>query len=147
MAVTIDIGEADDIHPRNKQDVGRRLALWALHRDYGRNVVHSGPIMRNARFRGGRAVVSFDHAHGGLVTSDGAPPKGFAIAGLDREFHWADAEMRGSRVVLTSEAVPEPVAVRYGWANNPEVNLYNRAGLPASPFRSDHWPGATVAQR
>jgi len=146
QAVIIDIGEADDIHPRNKQDVGKRLALIALAKDYGRNVEYSGPMFKSAKFKNGKAVVSFKHAKG-LKTSDGKAPRGFALAGADKEFHWADAAIEGKKVVLTCGEVDEPVAVRYGWADNPDVNLYNGAGLPACPFRSDEWPGVSADKK
>jgi sialate O-acetylesterase len=145
-AVIIDIGETRDIHPGNKQDVGRRLALWALGRDYGRGeVVCSGPRFREARFEGVEARVTFDHAGGGLVFRGGGELLGFAVAGEDRTFHWARARIEEDAVVVSSEAVERPVAVRYGWADNPRCNLYNREGLPASPFRTDDWPGVTSA--
>ncbi|MFA0752919.1 MAG: hypothetical protein IMHGJWDQ_000683 [Candidatus Fervidibacter sp.] len=146
MAVAIDIGEADDIHPRNKQDVGKRLALAALAIAYGQKIVWSGPIYRSMRIEGNRIRLFFDHVGSGLVAK-GDKLVGFAIAGKDRKFVWAKAEIEGDTVVVWSEQVPEPVAVRYGWADNPECNLYNREGLPASPFRTDDWPGVTVNNR
>lgn len=138
MAVIIDIGEANNIHPRNKQDVGKRLALWALKAAYGQDVVYSGPIYKAMKVDGGKAVLSFDHVGGGLVAKDGAL-KGFAVAGADQKWVWADARIEGDTVVVSSPEVKEPVAVRYGWANNPPCNLYNKEGLPASPFRTDDW--------
>jgi sialate O-acetylesterase len=139
MAVTIDIGEAGDIHPRNKQDVGKRLALWALASVYGEDVASTGPIYRSCKRDGNRIVVEFDHACGGLVTKDGEDVKGFVIAGADRKFVWAEARIEGDTVVVSSPNVPEPASVRYAWAANPICNLYNKAGLPASPFRTDDW--------
>jgi sialate O-acetylesterase len=156
MAVIIDIGEAKDIHPKNKQDVGKRLALWALARTYGRKLVCSGPIYKSMKrelravVRGsalgteGRIRLFFDHVGGGLVALGGEAMKGFAIAGADRKFVWADAKIDGNTVIISSNEVSEPAAVRYGWANNPVCNLYNKEGLPASPFRTDDWPGVTV---
>ncbi len=145
MAVIIDIGEADDIHPGNKQDVGKRLAYWALANDYRQRVAPSGPLYASSSFHGNKAIVRFEHVHGGLV-AQGGELKGFAIAGEDRNFVWANARItRLNRVEVWSEQVPRPVAVRYGWSDNPECNLYNRAGLPASPFRTDDWPGVTIA--
>ena len=139
MAVAIDIGDADDIHPRNKQDVGRRLAQSALHRTYGlKDVVPSGPQFRELRLNGTQARVSFDYADSGLVFH-GDRLLGFALAGEDRRFHWADATIEGQTVVVSSRAVRSPVAVRYAWADNPAANLYNAAGLPAVPFRTDTW--------
>ncbi len=137
MAVTIDIGEADDIHPKDKQDVGSRLAQWALAKTYHRPLVPSGPLYRTNEIEGGEVTVRFDHAEG--LTARGGPLVGFAIAGADRKFVWADARIEGDRVIVSSPQVAAPVAVRYGWADNPAVNLYNGAGLPASPFRTDDW--------
>ncbi len=147
MAVTIDIGEADDIHPTNKQDVGYRLALNVLHTNYDRPIVPAGPLFKSLAVSGDTVEVIFDYAENGLTTSDGGPPQGFAIAGEDRVFHWAVAEIRGSRIIAYSDSVEDPVAIRMGWANNPIVNLYNTEGLPASPFRSDDWPGITEGNR
>lgn len=144
MAVTIDIGEADDIHPRNKQDVGFRLALNALHHNYDSPTVPAGPLYNSMEIDGDSIRVTFDFADNGLSTSNGRSPAGFAIAGEDRVFHWADATIRGNTVHVYSNKVSAPVAVRYGWANNPIVNLQNAEGLPASPFRTDDWPGITV---
>ncbi|MCJ7543360.1 MAG: sialate O-acetylesterase [Phycisphaerae bacterium] len=140
MAVTIDIGEADDIHPRNKQDVGRRLALAALKVAYGRDVVCSGPILDSMTVSGDKAVLSFRNVGSGLAVK-GEKLSGFAIAGANRQFTWAQATIRGDKVIVSSPDVPQPVAVRYGWADNPDCTLYNREGLPASPFRTDDWPG------
>jgi len=141
MAVTIDIGDAEDIHPKNKQDVGRRLAWWALAKVYKTGMPASGPLFREAKKAGKAIIVEFDCC-GGLASRDGGPLKGFAIAGKDRKFVWADAQIQGQRLRVSSPAVPEPEAVRYLWANNPNPpgNLVNQAGLPASPFRTDEWP-------
>lgn len=144
MAVAIDIGEADDIHPKNKQEVGRRLALAALAIAYGKDVVYSGPLYESMSIEGNRIRLRFKHVDGGLVAKDGEGLKGFAIAGEDRKFVWAEARIEGDTVVVSSPQVPNPVAVRYAWADNPVCNLYNRAGLPASPFRTDDWPGVTA---
>jgi len=143
MAVIIDIGDAKDIHPKNKQDVGKRLALWPLAKIYGKNVVYSGPLFKRMSIDGNKIVLDFDHIGGGLIAK-GGPLKGFAIAGADRKFVWADAEIDGDKVVVSSSEVSSPVAVRYAWADNPVCNLYNAEGLPASPFRTDSWPGVTV---
>jgi sialate O-acetylesterase len=138
MAVIIDIGEAADIHPRNKQDVGKRLALWAEAGVYGKkNLETSGPLYKGMKIEAGKVVISFDHAKSGLAVKDSGKPKGFAVAGADGKFVWADAEIRGGRIVVSSPQVPAPKAVRYAWADNPEANLINREGLPASPFRTD----------
>ena len=137
--VTLDVGDAFDIHPRDKQTVGRRLALAARHVAYGEDLSYSGPTYRSHEVDGSRVVVRFDHADGGL-RSAGPRLGGFALAGADGVFHWAEARVDGDAVVLASDAVPDPVAVRYGWADNPvRATLVNGAGLPAAPFRTD-WP-------
>src|SRR5215213_7101182 len=146
MAVTIDIGDVNDIHPRNKLDVGRRLAAWALADTYNQKVIPSGPLFDSYNVKGDQIRIRFKHADG-LKTSDGGPLKGFAIAGEDRHFVWADARIEGDTVIVLSPKISKPVAVRYGWADNPIANLYNKAGLPASPFRTDDWPGITAARR
>jgi sialate O-acetylesterase len=138
MAVAIDIGDADNIHPKNKQEIGRRLGLVARALVYGEQSVYSGPLFRKVKIKGHTVRVSFRHTEGGL-TAKGDTLKGFAIAGPGGKFFWADAKIDGKVVVVSSPDVPEPVAVRYGWADNPTVNLYNGAGLPASPFRTDGW--------
>ena len=142
QAITIDVGDADDIHPRNKQDVGARLARVARSVVYGQSVVASGPTYRRHAVRDGRVVVEFDNVAGGLVSrgSEGSVG-GFAIAGADHQLVWAQARIEGNRVVVWSDQVRDPVAIRYAWADNPSTaNLYNRAGLPAAPFRTDTWP-------
>jgi sialate O-acetylesterase len=139
MAVTIDIGEADDIHPKNKQDVGRRLALWALGTTYGKDIVYCGPLYESMTKRGNKVILRFDHVGDGLVAKGGGPLKGFAIAGEDRKFVWAEATIKQDRVLVSSPEVESPVAVRYAWASNPIGNLCHDAGLPASPFRTDDW--------
>jgi sialate O-acetylesterase len=144
MAVTIDIGDENDIHPRNKVDVGRRLAAWALAGTYGQKIVPSGPLFERFTIEGEKVRIRFKYG-GGLKTSDGGVVKGFAIAGEDRRFVWAEARIDGDAVVVWSPKVLKPVAVRYAWADNPVANLYNGAGLPASPFRTDAWPGITTA--
>ncbi|HEV8169585.1 MAG TPA: sialate O-acetylesterase [Pyrinomonadaceae bacterium] len=146
MAVTIDIGDETDIHPRNKLDVGRRLAAWALAGQYNQKVIPSGPLFDGFTIKGSEVRIRFKHADG-LKTSDGGPLKGFAIAGDDHKFIWADARIEGDTVIVSSPKITKPVAVRYGWADNPIANLYNKAGLPASPFRTDDWPGITAARR
>lgn len=142
QAVLLDAGEADDIHPRDKRTVGERLALAARAIAYGEDIVFSGPVYRSHEARAGALAIDFDHVGGGLMarrSTDGRV-RGFAVAGADRRFHWAEARIEGNRVVVASEAVPRPVAVRYAWADNPEgADLYNREGLPAAPFRTDAW--------
>lgn len=142
MAVTIDIGEMFDIHPRNKQDVGKRLALAAMKVAYGKELVHSGPIYKGMEINGSEIEIVFDYVGRGLMAK-GGKLTGFQIAGADKKFYWADAQIVGGEVFVKSEKVKAPVAVRYGWAINPECNLYNKNGLPASPFRTDDWPGKT----
>ena len=137
LAVAIDIGDAADIHPKNKQEVGRRLALAAEAIAYGKKLEYSGPVYRTMVKVGNRLRLRFDHARGGLVAKGGEPLKGFAVAGADGKFVWAQAAIEGDAVVVSSPQVQVPVAVRYGWADNPVCNLYNQAGLPASPFRTD----------
>jgi sialate O-acetylesterase len=139
MAVTIDIGNATDIHPKNKLDVGRRLARLAradVYREAG--LVSCGPTFKEMTVGDGEVRVSFAHADG--LASKGSEPTGFAVAGADRVWHWAAARIEGSDAVLSSKDVLEPVAARYAWADNPACNLYNGAGLPAVPFRTDDWP-------
>ena len=141
MAVTTDIANTVDIHPKNKQEVGRRLALWALAKTYGKkDIVFSGPIFKSARFDGGKAILSFDHVAGGLKTRDGQAPSHFVIAGEDKKFVPAKAEVVGQTIVVTGEGVSKATAVRYGWSHDAEPNVANSAGLPASPFRTDDWP-------
>ena len=142
QAITIDVGDADDIHPRNKQDVGARLALVARKVAYGQSVVASGPTYRRHTVRDGRVWVEFANVAGGLVARGrDALVGGFAIAGTDQRLVWAQARIDGDRVVVWSDEVREPVAIRYAWADNPNTaNLYNREGLPAAPFRTDTWP-------
>jgi sialate O-acetylesterase len=141
QAVTIDVGEPNDIHPRNKQDVGARLALVARSVVYGHDVVSSGPAYRRHAIRDGRVVIEFDHTDGGLVSrTAGDGVVGFAVASDDRRFVWARARIDGNRVVVWSDQVPQPAAVRYAWSNSPPTpSLYNGAGLPAAPFRTDRW--------
>jgi sialate O-acetylesterase len=139
MAVITDIGEADDIHPRNKQEVGRRLALAALAQVYNRKVSYSGPMYDLMAVEGNTIRLRFKHTDDGLKPRDGEELKGFAIAGADKKFVWANAKIEGDAILVSSPEVAAPVAVRYGWANNPIGNLYNGAGLPASPFRTDSW--------
>ena len=142
MAIINDVGEADDIHPWNKHDVGDRLALWALAKDYGKDLVaHSGPLYRAVKFREKEARVFFDQVGSGLRVRGGGKLKRFEIAGEDKVWHWANARIEGGdSVLVSSEDVEAPVAVRYAWASNPEgANLINSEGLPASVFRTDDW--------
>jgi len=141
QAVAIDLGGPNDLHPRNKQDAGARLALTARAVAYGQSVVASGPTYRRHVVRDGRVVIEFNHLGGGLVSrAAGGRVTGFAIAGDDHRFVWADARIEGGRVVVWSDRVPNPTAVRYLWMNSPNAPvLYSRAGLPAAPFRTDAW--------
>ena len=142
MAVTIDIGDPANMHAPNKQDVGARLALAARARVYGEDIIFSGPVFKDFKVEGDKIRISFDSVGGGLLAREG-PLRSFAVAGEDRKFVWATAEIQGDTVVVFSEQVKQPVAVRYGWHNNPECNLANAELLPASPFRTDTWPGIT----
>jgi sialate O-acetylesterase len=162
MAITTDIGEDKDIHPKNKQDIGKRLAMWALADVYKqKDIASSGPLYVGHKIKGSEVTITFKHADGDLVVKIGDglvtprvewptvwPPggtgfgqiRGFVVAGADKQWHHAAAKIIGNTVVVTSPEVKQPVAVRYAWADNPDCNLYNRAGLPASPFRTDNWP-------
>jgi sialate O-acetylesterase len=173
MAVITDLGSEYDIHPTPKRPVGERLSLAARAQTYGEKVVYSGPMYKGVKFDGAKAIVSFDHVGHGLVakemeptdirtnkktgqsgaawrvkegSKEGAELIGFAVCGSDRKFHNAKAEIKGEQVVVTCEAVSQPVAVRYGWADHPICNLFNREGLPASPFRTDDFPGVTMGK-
>lgn len=141
MAIINDVGDADNIHPKNKQDPGERLARWALAKDYGRDMVYSGPLFKASKVEGSAIRVSFDQSGTGLKARDNGPLKRFEVAGNDRVWHWAEAKIDGRDSVLVSCAeVKSPVAVRYAWASNPEgANLVNSEGLPASIFRTDDW--------
>lgn len=148
MAVIAEIGEAEDIHPRNKQDVGKRLAINALHTAYKRNNVYSGPIYKSMTIQNSQIALNFDHIGSGLTVLNDASPQGylmgFEVAGSDKKFYPAKAEIRGNQVIVWNDQVKAPVAARYGWAdNNININLYNKEGLPASPFRTDNWTGIT----
>ncbi len=145
MVVTTDItADVSDIHPPNKQDVGRRLALWALAGTYGRQgLVYSGPIYRAMSIEGASVRIEFDHADGGLIARGGELTH-FTIAGADRVFHPAEARTDGETVIVSSPRVAEPAAVRFGWSDTAMPNLFNEAGLPASPFRTDDWPTSTA---
>ena len=149
LIVTIDIGEARDIHPKNKLDVGKRMARWALVDIYGRKLTKSGPVFREAKNAGSKIVVKFDEAGAGLKIRDGDKLDEFAIAGADHKWYWANAKIAGKDAIeVWSDAVPQPVAVRYAFNNNPRhPNLTNETGLPAAPFRSDNWPGPTDGKK
>ena len=140
MAVTMDIGDKDDIHPTNKADVGKRLSLWALANTYKqRAIVYSGPLYKSMKVERDTIRLSFDHVGSGLVAR-GGPLVGFEIAGVDQTFVPAKADIDGKTVVVSSLQVPAPAAVRYGFKNWTPTNLFNAEGLPASSFRTDVWP-------
>ena len=146
LAVITDVGDKDDIHPTKKEPVGARLALAARAIAYGEKIVYSGPTYKSMKQNGDRIILSFDHTGKGLE-SHGGEMKGFSIAGADRKFVWAKAKIQGNKVVVSSPEVPKPVAVRYGWADYPVVNLFNKDGLPASPFRTDDFPTITKPKK
>jgi len=146
MAVITDLGDKDDIHPTKKGPVGERLALAARGIAYGESIEFSGPLYRSCQIKGDKIVLHFDHLGKGLEARGGAL-KGFAICGEDRNFVWANAEIVGKTVVVSCPSVPKPVAVRYGWSDNPVVNLWNKDGLPASPFRTDDFPMVTAPKK
>lgn len=139
MAVAIDIGDANDIHPRNKQDVGTRLWKSAQYVAFNEDIVYSGPMYRGHIIRGNTVEISFEHVGSGLMIKNSDNVEGFAVAGENGAFYWADAEIVGDKIILSSDKVAKPVAVRYAWADNPDVSLYNKEGLPAVPFRTDDW--------
>lgn len=143
-AVIIDIGEGKDIHPKNKVDVGLRLARWALAKQYGVSLDYHSPQYKSMEKSGNKIVLAFDHVGKGWRPFDVAAPRGFAIAGEDKKFVWADAKIVDGKVEVSSASVPSPVAVRYAWADNPVCNMFNASGLPLTPFRTDDWPGKTI---
>ena len=144
-AVIIDIGEGKDIHPKNKVDVGRRLARWALAKDYGVAIPFHSPQYKSMVKKDNKVVLTFEHLDGGWRPFDVNELRGFSIAGEDKKFVWANATILGDNTIeVSSDQVAAPASVRYGWANNPVVNVFNGAGLPLTPFRTDDWPGATI---
>jgi len=146
MAVITDVGEEKDIHPRQKEPVGARLALAARGTAYGERIVYSGPTYKSLNVKRGEAILRFTNIGHGLEAR-GGELKGFAIAGDDKKFVWAKAEIKGKKIHVSNPAVPKPVAVRFGWADYPVVNLWNKDGLPASPFRTDDWPVITAGKK
>lgn len=147
MAVITDVGEQTDIHPTRKAPVGQRLALAARGIAYGQKIVWSGPTLKRMKVKGDKAILTFDNGGGGLEARDGAL-KGFSICGPDKKFVWADAEFVGKNTIVVSSAeVSNPIAVRFGWADFPEVNLWSKEGLPASPFRTDNFPLSTAGKK
>ena len=145
-AVIIDIGEGRDIHPRNKQDVAKRLARWALAKDYGIKLHHQSPTYKSMETKDNKVILTFDYVGSGLYAFDTPEPRGFTIAGDDRKFYSAQAKIIGpNQVELSCDKVSHPEAVRYAWADNQVCNLYSRDGLPVTPFRTDTWPGVTAS--
>jgi sialate O-acetylesterase len=140
MATTIDIGEENNIHPKNKQDVAHRLVLAAEIIAYNENIVYSGPTYKTMKVKGNKVRLSFDNVGAGLWVKDKyGYIRGFAIAGADKKFVWARAFEEGDNVIVYAESITKPVAVRYNWGNTPDGNLYNKENLPAVPFRTDGW--------
>jgi sialate O-acetylesterase len=133
----MDVAESD-VHYKNKQPIGERAMKAALNLAYGKNIEYCGPIYKSMKVDGNKISVDFTHAISGL-TQKGDSLKGFVIAGVDKKFYFADAQIKGNTVIVSSKEVPQPVAVRYGWADFPAVNLFNKEGIPASPFRTDDW--------
>jgi sialate O-acetylesterase len=146
LAVTIDVGDPHNLHPPRKEEIGHRLAVWALGTTYGEKIVYSGPFYESMQIIGKEIRIHFSHLGAGLEARGGAL-KGFSIAGDDRKFHWANARIEGDSIVVSNPDVVSPVAVRYAWAGSPECNLYNKEGFPASPFRTDDWPIASSEDR
>jgi sialate O-acetylesterase len=146
MAVNIDLGAPNNIHPLTKSEVGRRLAVLAEAKTYGQKVPYSGPEYESYTIERGQIRLSFRHAQD-MKTADGGRLKGFAVAGADHKFHWADARIEGNTIVVSSPAVDDPLAVRYAWDDDPACNLTNHSNLPASPFRTDQWPGVTLGKK
>ena len=149
MAVTTDIGNAKDIHPTNKQDVGKRLAAIALNNVYGVKMVYSGPTYKSQEIKGNQIILTFDNIGSGLSTSDSnGILRGFEIAGADKVFHSAKAIIKNNKVIVSAESVPNPVVVHYGWADDDtEINLFNKEKFPASPFRTDDWEMVTANEK
>jgi sialate O-acetylesterase len=146
LAVTIDVGEGGNLHPPRKEEVGARLALWALGSTYGKKIEYVGPLYEGMRAHGREIAVRFTHTGSGLMVQ-GDVLRGFTLAGADKKFHRATARIEGDSVIVSSDEVTSPAAVRYAWGDSPDCNLYNKEGLPASPFRTDDWPGATFGNR
>ena len=148
LAVTIDIGEGNNIHPKNKQDVGKRLALGTLAKVYGFNIEYSGPEFLSVAKENNKMILKFNHVNGGLFVKGDSELKGFSIAGANRQFVWANAKIIvKNKIVVSSGKIKNPIAVRYNWANNPTGNLYNDVELPAIPFRTDSFDGITFNKK
>ncbi len=143
LAVTVDTGDPDNIHPADKQIVGERLALCALAKNYGEKISYEGPTYVSLEQLPGALKLHFKHTDGGL-TVKGEKLGEFSVAGKDHQWHWAEAKLDGDSIIVASSAVPEPEAARYAWQANPAATLFNSAGLPAVPFRTDNWPDVTA---
>ena len=144
-AVIIDLGEGRDIHPRDKQNVGKRLARWALAKQHGMKIPYQSPRYKSMKVEGNKVILEIDHVPSNLYTFDVNEPQGFTIAGADKKFVNAKAKLVGNnKIEVWSDEVKEPVSVRYAWANNPICNVYSKEGLPLTPFRTDDWPGVTI---
>jgi sialate O-acetylesterase len=146
LAITIDTGDADNIHPKEKVPVGDRVARCALANNYGKKILFQGPTLTSVVRRSGSILLHFSHADGGLIAKGGKLAE-FSIAGEDRKWVWADARIEGDTIVVSASFVPNPKEVRYAWQSNPAATLLNGEGLPAAPFRTDKWPGITEGQR
>jgi sialate O-acetylesterase len=137
MAITTDVGEANDIHPKDKQNVGKRLAMWALAKAYNQEkIASSGPLFSSHEVKGKEVIIRFTNTNGGLKSS-GPELKGFAIAGADKKWKFANARIEGETVIVSSPDINAPLMVRFAWADNPIATLFNGAGIPAAPFRTD----------
>ena len=145
LAVTIDVGDPKNLHPPRKKEVGERLAVWALGTTYKQPLEYSGPLYQSMTIVGNQVRLRFSHVGSGLVAQDGGELQGFAIAGANHKFYWAQARIDGDTILVSSPDVPSPVSVRYAWGDSPHCNLFNKEGFPASPFRTDDWPGITAA--
>lgn len=146
LAIIVDTGDPDNIHPIDKKEAGERLAFCALAEHYGRKVPHVGPTLSSVEPQPGALKLHFNNADGGLVVK-GERLGEFSVAGDDRKWYWADARIEGNAVIVSSKSVPAPKSVRYAWQSNPLATLFNGAGLPASPFRTDDWPGITEGRK
>ncbi|MEO8398585.1 MAG: glycosyl hydrolase family 2, partial [Ignavibacteriaceae bacterium] len=139
MAVTLDIGQADNIHPADKENVGERLALWALAKNYNKKIIFSGPVYKSMKIKNGKIIIDFNYADGGLVLKNIDDSGSFLIAGNDKKFVKADIKIEGNKLIVSSPLIKNPASVRYAFYNTPKAVLFNKSGLPASSFRTDDW--------
>ncbi|MDH3650962.1 MAG: sialate O-acetylesterase, partial [Saprospiraceae bacterium] len=147
QAVIIDVGEGRDIHPRDKQSVANRLVRWALAKDYGHDILFQSPTYQSMEVQGNKVILTFEHVGSGLYAFDTESPMGFTVAGSDEKFLWAKAKIiNANQVEVWNDRIRNPAAVRYAWTNNPICNMYNRDGLPMTPFRTDNWPRVTAGK-